>query len=185
MTHTPHLKLIFFVIFQTIGELEFQDGLSDLSLGSISSFFEPSYPVLKSNPSYRCALLTFKRNELSIELVIQLSIHLTMVLLSQSDYPMESGLQAIFKSKDSDIEKSSSALTVLILSVLWSFKTSALTSVKIKTESKNFLPLVPKLILAIRYFVVFLIRISSIVIYFAPFIGLLGFANHYQAKENF
>ena len=36
----------------------------------------------------RLALLTFKRNELSIELVTQLSIHLTMVLLSQTKYPI-------------------------------------------------------------------------------------------------
>ena len=42
-------------------------------------------------------MLTFKRNELSIELVIQLSVHLIMVCLSQTDYPLESGLQGIFQ----------------------------------------------------------------------------------------
>ena len=45
----------------------------------------------------RKALLTFKRNELSMELVIQTSIHLTMLLLSKTDYPIESGLQSIFE----------------------------------------------------------------------------------------
>ena len=45
----------------------------------------------------RKALLTFKRNELSMELVIQMSIHLTMLLLSKTDYPIESGLQSIFQ----------------------------------------------------------------------------------------
>ena len=45
----------------------------------------------------RKALLIFKRNELSLELVVQLSIHLTMVLISQTAYPLESGLQSIFK----------------------------------------------------------------------------------------
>ena len=43
-------------------------------------------------------MLTFKRNELSIELITQLSIHLAMVLLSKTQYPVESGLQAIFQS---------------------------------------------------------------------------------------
>jgi hypothetical protein len=43
-------------------------------------------------------MLTFKRNELSMELITQLSIHLTMVLLSKTNYPVESGLQAIFQS---------------------------------------------------------------------------------------
>ena len=47
----------------------------------------------------RKALLTFKRNELSMELVIQMSIHLTMLLLSKTDYPVESGLQSIFQVK--------------------------------------------------------------------------------------
>ena len=45
----------------------------------------------------RLAMLTFKRNEVSMELVVQLSIHLTMILLSFTDFPIESGLQTIFK----------------------------------------------------------------------------------------
>ena len=45
----------------------------------------------------RLAMLTFKRNEVSMELVVQLSIHLTMILLSLTDFPIESGLQTIFK----------------------------------------------------------------------------------------
>ena len=130
----------------------------------------------------RWALLTFKRNELSIELVTQLSIHVAMVLLSQTKYPVESGLQAIFKSNDDEEEKSDTALTFLIFSVLWSFKTTALTSIKIKTETKNILPLFPKLILGIRYLFVFLQRIGCIVMYFSPFIGLLGMMNHYHAE---
>jgi hypothetical protein len=47
----------------------------------------------------RKALLTFKRNELSMELVIQMSVHLTMLLLSKTKYPVESGLQSIFQVK--------------------------------------------------------------------------------------
>ena len=45
----------------------------------------------------RLAMLTLKRNELSLELVIQLSVHLTMVLLNDTQYPIESGLQAVFQ----------------------------------------------------------------------------------------
>ena len=44
----------------------------------------------------RLALLTFKRNELSMELIIQQSITLMMVLLSVTSYPTESSLQSIF-----------------------------------------------------------------------------------------
>ncbi len=44
----------------------------------------------------RLALLTFKRNELSMELVMQQSITLIMVLLRETSNPIESELQSIF-----------------------------------------------------------------------------------------
>ena len=131
----------------------------------------------------RLALLTFKRNELGIELIIQLSIHLTMVLLSQTKNPIESSLQTIFKSTNIGEEGTyKNTTTFLVLSLLWSFKTSVLTAIKIKTESKNFLPLLPKLVLGLRYFLVLLIRIGCIVTYFSSYIGLLGIMDHYQAE---
>ena len=143
----------------------------------------------------RLALLTFKRNELSIELVIQLSVHVAMVLLSQTEFPVESGLQSIFKSNkktgesaskventNEDSEKSA-ALAFLIISILWSFKTSAMTSIKLKSESKMFMPLVPKVLLGIRYLMVFMARIKCIVVCFAGVVGLLGSLNHYHAER--
>ena len=51
-------------------------------------------------------MLTVKRNELSLELVIQMSIHLTMVLLSETEYPIESGLQAVFQDANASQEDS-------------------------------------------------------------------------------
>jgi hypothetical protein len=129
------------------------------------------------------ALVTFKRYELSIELVIQLSIHLLMVFLSLSSYPVESGLQSIFQSSTEDAERSNATLIFLIISVILSFKTSALTSIKIKTEKRNFLPMFPKLVLGIRYLLIFLIRIGAIVFYFAPFIGILDIMSHYHAES--
>ena len=52
----------------------------------------------------RLATLTLKRNELSLELVIQLSVHLMMVLLSDTLYPLETGLQAVFQDSNSTQE---------------------------------------------------------------------------------
>ena len=145
------------------------------------------------------ALLIFKQNELSLELIVQMSMHLTMFLLSQTDYPLENGLQAIFKeSKGADTswwhrtglqevfkkieEKYNTNLWYLILSVVWSFKTCARTSVKIKRDAMNFLPIFPKILLLCRYMFIFMIRVVCVVSYFAPFIGQLGILNHYQAE---
>ena len=129
----------------------------------------------------RMALLTYKRNELSIEIVIQLCIHLLMVFLSLSNFPVESGLQSIFQSANEDISRAT--LTFLIFSVVLSFKTSALTLIKIKAETKNFFPLIPKLVLGLRYLLIFLIRIGAIVFYFAPFIGILDIMSHHHAES--
>ena len=49
-------------------------------------------------------------------------------------------------------------------------------------KTKGFLPLVPKLLLALRYFLIFLIRITSIVVYYSPYVGLLDFMIHYHAE---
>ena len=130
----------------------------------------------------RLAMLTFKRNELSMELVIQLTIHMIMVLLSRTSYPLESSLEAIFSDTKENEESSTSAIVILVLSLVWSFKTSALTAMKIKAEEKNVLPLFPKLVLAIRYLLLFFIRIGSIVTYYSPFLGLLDITAHYQAE---
>ena len=54
----------------------------------------------------KLGLLTFKRNELSMELIVQLTIHLTMLLLSQTDYPVESGLQTLFSDEEAKGKKS-------------------------------------------------------------------------------
>ena len=67
---------------------------------------EESDNLTKFIDECRLALLTFKRNELSIELVTQLTIHVTMILLSKTDHPIESGLQSIFNNdKDKIIRR--------------------------------------------------------------------------------
>ena len=132
----------------------------------------------------RMALLTFRRNELGIEIVIQLSIHLAMVLLSQTPYPaienLSPGFVSLFQDKN---DEETSTLVFLVISILWSFKTSALTSIKIKADSKNYLPLTPKLLLGTRYLLIFLVRISCLVTYFSPSLGLLGMMNHHHAER--
>ena len=130
----------------------------------------------------RLAMLTYKRNEMSMELVIQLTIHMIMVLIGQTRYPLDSTLEAIFSDNKENKENSTSALFILVLSILWSFKTSALTAVKIKSGEKNVLLLYAKSVLALRYLLLFLVRIFSIVSYFSPFLGLGDIVAHYQAE---
>ena len=131
----------------------------------------------------RKALLTYKRNEVCIEIVIQLSINFIMILLSQSYFPIETGLQAVFQTKNEDGSSTSGVtLVLLILLAIKSFASSALTSVNIKAESKTFIPWTSKLVLGLRYMLILLFRIISIVTYYAPFTGIMDIMAHYQAE---
>ena len=148
----------------------------------------------------KSALLIFKRFEMSLELVVQMSIHLMMVLLGITVYPTESGLQSVFQESEDTTRDSwwyrsgmkgyfqkietdyNLTIVFFILSVIWSFKTCAKTSIKIKTQSKSFLPLKAQILLFFRYLLLFFIRIGAIVTYYAPYIGLLGILDHYQAE---
>ena len=146
----------------------------------------------------RKALLVFKRNEL-LELVVQLSVHLTMLLLSYTEFPVESGLQSFFKADsnsnspswvlqksgvDEKVEnvKTDYGVWLLAFSLVLSFKTCTKTCIKIKTETKRILPLKPKLLLKLRYHLIFLQRIGSIIIYFSASIGLIGIMDHFHAE---
>ena len=148
----------------------------------------------------RLALLTGKRNELSLELIFQLSIHLSMVFLSRTKYPVENGLQTIFQDNDmnsslllevtgvkkkiTDIqEKYNTAVVFLVFSLVWSFKTAAMTAIKIKAESKTFLPFKSKLLLGWRYLTVYMVRIGCIVAGIGVLIGVSGMMNHYHAER--
>ena len=147
------------------------------------------------------ALLTYKKNELSLELIPQLSINLTMLLLSITKYPVQSGLQSIFQDKKETsnpsfwivqlglqefaktIDESENAtIGFFIFSVIWSLKSCAKTSVMIKAEAKSFLPLPAKMLLYLRYIVLYPIRIGVYVAFFSASIGLLGVLNHYRAE---
>jgi hypothetical protein len=151
----------------------------------------------------RLALLTGKRNELCLELVFQLSIHLSMVFLSRTKYPVENGLQTIFNDNDINDkntslflevtgvqekitkiqEKYNTAVVFLIFSLVWSFKTAAMTAIKIKAETKTFLPFKSKLLLGWRYLTVYMTRIGCIVAGIGTIIGVLGMMNHYHAEN--
>ena len=115
--------------------------------------------------------------------MIQLSINFIMILLSQSYFPIETGLQAVFQTKNEDGSSTSGVtLVLLILLAIKSFASSALTSVNIKAESKTFIPWTSKLVLGLRYMFILLFRIISIVTYYAPFTGIMDIMAHYQAE---
>ena len=157
----------------------------------------------------RVAFLIFKRNELTLENIVQIFLQCTMVLLSPvytEHTATNSGLQSVFKErkKDKDTEcktlevgchldnlsedligvGESSVRILLTLSVLLSIKTTATTYVKIKTEDKiNSFPLLPKLFLAMRALFAYCTRTICVVGFFVPFLGLLDVLAHWKSEQ--
>ena len=128
----------------------------------------------------RHTLLIFKRNELFMEIMIQLPIHILMLMLSETDYPLESGLQAVFKQSD---HFKVGTLLLLVFSIIWSLKTVTITYLKIKTNKKQSLDFRAKAVLALRATLVFCVRMVCYLAYFAPYVGLGGLMNHFKAEK--
>ena len=169
---------------------------------------EELHQKLRDTESYleesKEALLTYKRNELSIENSIQISIQVLMLLLSPtySTFITHSGLQAVFQ-KDFDIQtkiqsrieklsgyESSGELVFnltqwfLVFSILWSMKTMGTTYIKLKAAGKvEVLRLPAKLLLAVRSLLVYSVRLSCIVAFFGPFLGLFNVLAHWNAEQ--
>ena len=134
----------------------------------------------------RVAFLIFKRNELTLENVLQIFLQGVMVLLSPHYTPHSatySGLQSLFDAND-PFGTGIPLTMILIFSVVVSIKTTATTYVKIKTEEKvKFFPLLPKVFLSVRALTAYLVRTAFVIGYFVPFLGLLDVLAHYKADE--
>ena len=125
-------------------------------------------------------ILTLKRIELSIEIVPQVTILCLMILLKKSETNLETGLEAVF-----DVEPTFgvSVETFIILNILWSLKTGIFTALKVKKDGKGFIPATGKFLLLLRNSLALITRITSIVMFFIPFLGCLNLATHWKAEQ--
>ena len=134
------------------------------------------------------AILTFKRNELGIEVLTQIVVQLMMVMLSPkfTVSATHSGLQALFESDDSTFQLwlGVNGVVLILGSIGWSFKTTAASYVNVKTQEKiEFFPMSPRLLLGVRTLLIVTVRIICIIAYFAPFLGLLNCLAHWKADQ--
>ena len=163
------------------GEKQFRDddGMIDKEilrkLGEVNEYLNET----------RKGLLTFKRNELSIETPIQLVLQIVMLLLGFSNSVTHSSLQTVFHNVDQNrSEGVSTAEVLLIFSVIWSFKTCGATYVKIKQEGKaNMLTASSKVVLGLRGLLVLGTRIICCVAFFTTFLGLGDVLAHWSAER--
>ena len=159
----------------------------------------------------RKGIMTFKLNELSWEMPLQIGLQLIMLLLSTSFTITHAGMQALFQEDfkvsltgdlcigcpitchsigcsfffqgEPSLTDLNPAQTLVLLSVIWSFRTCSTTYVKIKQEEKvHFMPFTTKVVLGARGLLVCLVRILCGVSFFAPFLGLGNCLAHWVAE---
>ena len=134
----------------------------------------------------RSGLLLFKRNEMSMEISLQMSLQAIMLLLNLTTTPIVGGFQSVFNE---DFTTQTTLIgnytsTFLLASIMWSFRTSGFTYRDIKIEEKReFISFPAKLVLFLRSLLVSSIRIGCFIFFFAPNLGLFNLAAHWTAEQ--
>ena len=158
--------------------------------------YEELQEVEKYEMDVNEAYLIFKRNEASFEIVLQMGLQLTMLLLSMTTYPTHAGLQGVFGkdySKQENVlrtqfgkgyESVDFSEWLLIGSIIWSFKTVCTTFIWIKTAKKSHnMGVAAKCVLGLRAFLFSTSRIFALVAFFGPFLGLMDCLAHWKAQQ--
>ena len=115
---------------------------------------------------------------LGLEVFYQVSLQLALLLLTTTNTATVGGLEAFF-TKDSALDP----VTVIILSVCWSLKTSILLHVKILSLEKGFFGFKAKTAAFLWGLVASVRRVMGIVIFFTPCLGLMDLLWHWHAEQ--
>ena len=115
---------------------------------------------------------------LGLEVFYQVSLQLALLLLTTTNTATVGGLEAFF-TKDSELDP----VTVIILSVCWSLKTSILLHVKILSLEKGFFGFKAKTAAFLWGMVASVRRVMGIVIFFTPCLGLMDLLWHWHAEQ--
>ena len=131
------------------------------------------------------ARLVFYKNEASMEIPVQLTMQLMMLLMTQTKTPTYYTREAFFAVNDfSIIESWNLNKTFLLTIIVLSFMKNCTTYVKIvKSKKSGFLPIAAQLLLGFRAFVVSSTRVLCYIAFFGPFLGLLNSLQHLKAEQ--
>ena len=125
-------------------------------------------------------ILTLKRLELTFEVVPQVTVLCLMILIKESDTNLETGLEAVF---DVEPQLGLTIQAFLALNILWSLRTGVFTALRVKRESKGFIPVTGSILLLFKNTLTIITRITCIVFFFVPFLGCLNLATHWKAEQ--
>ena len=118
--------------------------------------------------------------ELSTEVIFQLTGHLLLLGYSVSETNTKKGLEGFLKNKDSfGID----GQTLLIVSALMSTTTFIKYFAYTYQQFQIYQPIKTKIFLKLYAFIGLSVRVLTIVMYFAPYLGLFDLLRHLQAEQ--
>ena len=112
----------------------------------------------------------------------QIALQTTLLLMTMTKTATTSGLQTFFQ-QDSFLGIPMTATTALILSSLWSLKTSVMLHLKTIKINKGFFGIKASIAVFLWGLMGSLRRISAMIFFFVPSLGLFNLLNHWQAEQ--
>ena len=112
--------------------------------------------------------------DLLLETINQISLQVGLLLLSETNTPTTGGLDTFFEKTDN---------RYLIISILWSIKTSFSQHLKHVSIAKPYLEITSKVLVYIMAALAASKRILVMVMFFVPGLGLFSILHHWQAEQ--
>ena len=120
------------------------------------------------------------KTELGLETLYQLPIQIILLLVARTTTKTNGGLEAVFsKSEFLGI----SADTVLIIYIIWSFKSCVILHHRQTKSAKVYLPITSQVFVFLCGLFASSARVIAIVSVFIPSLGLFNILHHWQAEQ--
>ena len=136
--------------------------------------------MLRKRREIMTELSRFTKVDLSLELIYQISLQLSLVLLSRTVTPTTGGLEVLFEQAD---VFGISGSTVIIILTCWSFKCCILLQLKTIISEKVLVPFSSKMVILIWSTAAYARRIMAILVFFLPSLGLFDILVHWKAEQ--
>merc|ERR1712020_67253 len=153
-------------------QLKFQD-LKDQK-------YEEIKKIGKKGEVIKRQYVKYIRTELGFEAIFQIALQIILLLQTRTSSSTVTGLETVFgKASSVGIDVDS----LIILSILWSLKTSITLHLKAASVEKTHLRIWSTVGLVLISLFCSCARLLAIVGFFTPFIGLFNLLNHYKAEK--
>ena len=123
------------------------------------------------------------KTELGLEMTIQIALTILLIMLARSETRTVQGLEKIFDNNNNkDLPFGVPTILVVLISILWSYKSAWTSFVKGISLKKDFFPIKAKLFVGIYVLLSLGIKVTVHILFLTPALGLGNLLRHYQGE---